>query len=510
MFVYDEEGADARQARRRRRQRRVLRPRRRRGGPPAVGPHRPRPGLPRRPAAAARGAARPAGPVAGQHPLLLRHPRPHLGAAGAHQGPPRRRRPGPGPASSSQAIEPFVYRKYLSFAEINEIKALKRRIEQQGRARPASSDTRGQDRPRRHPRHRVHHPVPAAAQRRRPARACASATPCWPCDALESAGCLTDQEYRVLDDAYRFLRKTEHRLQLLFDLQTHRLPDGDGRAAQAGPAHGLSPPERRPPRGSRRGRRGARGPRLGRRRGRRRRAGRRRRRPPADPLDAFLHDYRDKTEPTAAHPRPPAAPDVRRRGRRGRAGVRPDPRPQPRPRDVRAVLGRYRFRDVPAAYQNLVQLAQESVPFLSTRRCRHFLASIAPRLLRAVADTPDPDMALVNLEKVTTSLGAKTVLWELFSFNPPSLKLYVDLCAWSQFLSEILINNPGMIDELLDSLVLNQPRTRRRAARGAGRAVPRGRPTSTRSCTASRTRSCCASASATSSARTPSARPRPA
>src|SRR5262249_29479155 len=60
--------------------------------------------------------------------------------------------------------------------------------------------------------------------------------------------------------------------------------------------------------------------------------------------------------------------------------------------------------------------------------------------------------------KVTASLGAKSVLWELFSFNPPSLKLYVDLCAWSQFLSEILINNPGMIDELLDTLVLNQPR----------------------------------------------------
>src|SRR5207253_5758455 len=45
--------------------------------------------------------------------------------------------------------------------------------------------------------------------------------------ALEEAGCLIDQEYRVLDDAYRFLRKTEHRLQLLFDLQTHRLPDGE-------------------------------------------------------------------------------------------------------------------------------------------------------------------------------------------------------------------------------------------------------------------------------------------
>src|SRR5205807_6745397 len=42
--------------------------------------------------------------------------------------------------------------------------------------------------------------------------------------ALEEAGCLTDQEYHFLDDAYRFLRKTEHRLQLLFDLQTHQLP----------------------------------------------------------------------------------------------------------------------------------------------------------------------------------------------------------------------------------------------------------------------------------------------
>src|SRR5207248_7411623 len=44
--------------------------------------------------------------------------------------------------------------------------------------------------------------------------------------ALEGAGCLNDQEYHILEDAYRFLRKTEHRLQLMFDLQTHRLPTG--------------------------------------------------------------------------------------------------------------------------------------------------------------------------------------------------------------------------------------------------------------------------------------------
>src|SRR5207302_9718060 len=126
---------------------------------------------------------------------------------------------------------------------------------------------------------------------------------------------------------------------------------------------------------------------------------------------------------------------------------------------VRAVLGRYPFRDIPKAFANLSTLARESVPFLSARRCRHFLASIAPQLLRAVADAPDPDEALTNLERVSASLGAKAVLWELFSQNPPSLKLYVELCSTSPFLSELLISNPGMIDELLDSLVLNQPRT---------------------------------------------------
>jgi [glutamine synthetase] adenylyltransferase / [glutamine synthetase]-adenylyl-L-tyrosine phosphorylase len=318
-----------------------------------------------------------------------------------------------------QAIESFVYRKYLSFAEINEIKAIKRRIEhktsQAGADGTEVKTGRGGIRD-------IEFTIqflqllnggelPQVRQR----------NTLLGLSALERVGCLTDQEYRVLDDAYRFLRKVEHRLQLLFDLQTHRLPQGEEELRKLALRMGYS----------------GRDP---------------------DPLAAFLRDYQEKTELTRR-----ILDHLLHQTFAGEAG---ESQPEsdlildtnPDPETIRAVLGRYPFRDVQGAYNNLVQLAQETVPFLSTRRCRHFLASIAPELLRAVADTPDPDMALVNLEKVTNSLGAKTVLWELFSFNPPSLKLYVDLCAWSQFLSEILINNPGMIDELLDSLVLNQPR----------------------------------------------------
>lgn len=348
-----------------------------------------------------------------------------------------------------RAIEPYVYRKYLSFAEINEIKALKRKIEQKT-SRAGSSDTEvktghggirdieftiqflqllnGGD-------------LPEVRQR----------NTLLAMQALERVGCLTAQEYHILDDAYRFLRKAEHRLQLMFDLQTHRLPSGEDELRKLARRMGYDGRHRNVPRPDR-----ARHP---------------QRRmdevmtapaeaaPVRDPLQAFLEDYREKT-------------DLDRRilnhllhqtfqGEDGQAEPESDLilDTQPDPESVRAVLGRYGFQDVQGAYHNLGQLARESVPFLSARRCRHFLASIAPALLRALSETADPDAALVNLENVTASLGAKAVLWELFSFNPPSLRLYVELCAHSRFLSEILINNPGMIDELLDSLVLNQPRT---------------------------------------------------
>jgi glutamate-ammonia-ligase adenylyltransferase len=335
-----------------------------------------------------------------------------------------------------QAVEPFVYGKYLSFAEINEIKALKRRIEQKTtRAGAGNTEVKTGHGGIRDIEFTIQFlqllnggDLPDLRQR----------NTLLAMQALERAGCLTDQEYQILDDAYRFLRKTEHRLQLLFDLQTHELPSGEEElrklALRMGYGNGRNGVEvQSVSDDSEVGSNNA--------------------------LERFLAAYQEKTDLDRK-----ILDHLLHQTFQGEDGLA-EPEsdlildPQPDPETLLAVLGRYGFRDVQGAYFNLVQLAQESGPFLSTRRCRHFLASIAPHLLRSLAETPDPDMALVNLEKVTASLGAKAILWELFSFNPPSLKLYVDLCAWSEFLSGILINNPGMIDELLDSLVLNQPKT---------------------------------------------------
>ena len=331
-----------------------------------------------------------------------------------------------------KAIEPFVYRKYLTVAEINEIKALKRRIEHKS-GQYGESDTEvktghggirdveftiqflqlsnGGDLPE--------------IRQRNTLKAIRS---------LEKVRLLSDTEYRVLDDTYRFLRKVEHRLQLMFDLQTHRLPDKADEMRKLALRMGYA--AARPVAGE---------------------DGQAGLAKPLDPYDAFLADYREKTALNRTILNHLLHQTFSSSEESPESDLLLDPNPDPD--RIAQVLGKYPFKDVPAAYQNLKQLATETIPFLESRRCRQFLASIAPQLLKAIAETPDPDLALVNLELVSASLGGKAVLWELFSFNTPSLKLYVDLCAWSRFLSEILINNPGMIDELLDSLVLNQPRS---------------------------------------------------
>ncbi len=321
------------------------------------------------------------------------------------------------------AIRPYVYRRYLSGSEIGEIKAMKRRIEgrtvKEGTAEVEVKTGRGGIRDvefvvqflqllhgGEYPDVRHANTLEAMAR-------------------LEGVGCLTAEERGIMEDTYRFLRRVEHRIQVMFDRQTHEMPrdleDRRTLAVRLGyPAASIWEDR-------------------------------------TGPAERFLSDYRAKTEVNRKilnHLLHDAFRDDR--------GAAADPivdlvlDPEPDPDAVAAALAPYRFRDRATAYGNLMALAREDSPFLSQARCRHFLASIAPRLLQAVSSTPDPDMALTNLEKVSASLGAKAVLWELFNFNPPTLRLYVELCSTSQFLSEILTGNPGMIDDLMDSLVVDR------------------------------------------------------
>src|SRR5262249_27277837 len=314
-------------------------------------------------------------------------------------------------------LEPWIYRRYLSRADITGIKALKRRIEQKVKSEGADqSNVKTGHGGIRDIEFTIQFLQLLSGGELAELR---SGNTLEAIAMLEGGGCLTHQERSILEENYAFLRKTEHRLQMMFDLQTHLLPSSQQELRRLAMRMGYADEPQNPA------------------------------------LETFTTDYKQKTRLNRK------ILDHLLHDAFGEDG-QPEPEvdlvldPDPEPAQISSVIGRYPFRDTHGAYQNLMALAEERIRFLSTRRCRHFLASIAPRLLPAIADLPDPDQTLVNLSKVSDSLGGKGVLWELFSFNPPSLHMYVELCASSPYLSSILISNPGMIDELMDSLVLDK------------------------------------------------------
>jgi glutamate-ammonia-ligase adenylyltransferase len=94
-------------------------------------------------------------------------------------------------------------------------------------------------------------------------------------------------------------------------------------------------------------------------------------------------------------------------------------------------------------------------------RARKFFASVAPALLKALAATGEPDEALRRFSRIAGSLGAKAVFYQMLNENSWLLKMTVDLAAWSEFLTGILVANPGLFDELVDALQTARSKTMR-------------------------------------------------
>ncbi len=125
------------------------------------------------------------------------------------------------------------------------------------------------------------------------------------------------------------------------------------------------------------------------------------------------------------------------------------------PKEGHHLLQQYGFVDLSAAMKNLEALASEKHRFISNRRCRYFLAAIVKQLLSELANSGTPDKTLEAMVSISDSLGGKGLLWELFQANHSCLRLYIQICSTAPYLASILKNNPGMIDELMDSLMIS-------------------------------------------------------
>ncbi|CAN0340984.1 unnamed protein product, partial [Ectocarpus sp. 4 AP-2014] len=277
-----------------------------------------------------------------------------------------------------QDLEPWVYHRYLSLADISGIKSLKRRIEHRAltEGEDASNVKTGRGGIR---------DIEFVIQFLQllnggASREVRTGTTLDAIERLERAGSLTPQERVHLSENYEFLRKLEHRLQIVFDRQTHTLPDDTEELRKVAVRMGYADT------------------------------------PEATAREAFQIDYRLRTEVNRRildHLLHDAFDEDGADDPEADLVNDPDPSEE----TIERVLGRYPFKNPKGAYENLMSLATEPIRFLSTRRCRHFLTAIAPRLLQAIAATPEPDQTLINLSRISDTLGGKAALWELFSGN---------------------------------------------------------------------------------------------
>jgi glutamate-ammonia-ligase adenylyltransferase len=226
---------------------------------------------------------------------------------------------------------------------------------------------------------------------------------------LLEAGLITADDHCKLSDAYRFLRMVEHRIQVVQERQTHNLPTK--------PEEMLA---------------------LARR-------------------SCFLRDDGLKSFHEALEGHRSNVSNIygnlfHSRDDKLRKDVNPEVLflldPKADADTVKDMLAGRRFEDVDRAYDNLLSLRSGPVRGNLTERSRRILEKISPLLLQGLLESPDPDMALTNLERFLSIIGSRSSYFALLAENRETLKALVSLFGMSEFLSKILINHPELLESM--------------------------------------------------------------
>jgi glutamate-ammonia-ligase adenylyltransferase len=220
-------------------------------------------------------------------------------------------------------------------------------------------------------------------------------------DQLMFAGLITEIEHRTLGDAYRFLRRVEHLLQLEAGRQTQRLPVDPEALARL--AYRLD----------------------------------------LDGTETFRRTLAGHTDAVAALFATLGDQDEGPRAEvlallTGEADAA-------REEQILAQLG---FREPGHAHQ-LLEIGRRRPGSPLSRTATGAPARLGPGLIAELSTCPDPDQALGYMIELVSRRGTFTSLWRLFDENPPLMRLICSLFGTSDFLAKAFVNHPELIDSLL-------------------------------------------------------------
>jgi glutamate-ammonia-ligase adenylyltransferase len=84
-------------------------------------------------------------------------------------------------------------------------------------------------------------------------------------------------------------------------------------------------------------------------------------------------------------------------------------------------------------------------------RARELLTELMPALLEALGGTPNPDAALVKFDEFLSGLPAGVQLFSLLHANPDLLDLLAEIMGTAPALADHLSRNPGLLDAVLSA-----------------------------------------------------------
>ncbi|WEK45351.1 MAG: bifunctional [glutamine synthetase] adenylyltransferase/[glutamine synthetase]-adenylyl-L-tyrosine phosphorylase [Candidatus Andeanibacterium colombiense] len=303
-----------------------------------------------------------------------------------------------------RAIRPFVWRKNLDFGAIEEIRRLTARIrshhggpEMLG---PGSDLKRGRGGIREveffAQTHQLIHGGRKPSLRVRGTRAAL--------DALAAEGIISEADARVMGESYDRLRVIEHRLQMVGDHQTHRLPADPAALDNVARLEGFADAA-----------------------------------PLLDELRAVTEAVASRYDALLDQPEVPAAT---------------------RHRQVEALPARLES----LGFSNPAHLAERiegwsdgRVRALRSEAARAAFDAVFPALLHALAKAPDPDRAVNRWESLLVNLPSAVNLFRLLQARPGLFAQLIDILTLAPPLADALSRRADLLDALIDTTALDLP-----------------------------------------------------
>ena len=307
-------------------------------------------------------------------------------------------------------LRPFIWRKSLDFAAIQDIHSIKRQINafRGGHTIAVAGHNiklgRGGIRE-----------IEFFAQTqqliwggRQPEMRC-----CRTLDALHvlaELGHTDPQVIAELEEAYRFLRQLEHRLQMIDDKQTQTLPDSPARLAELAAFMGF-----------------------------------------AD-IESFSEALTRRLQTVEAHYAKlfEDSPDLGAHGNLVFTGGENDP-------DTVRTLTEMGFGTADAVCSTIRGWHHGRIRATRSTRARELLTELTPALLGAMASTVSPDDAFMRFDDFLSRLPAGVPLFSLFYSNPSLLELVAEIMGNAPRLAEHLARHTTVLDAVVSSAFFEPP-----------------------------------------------------